>query len=400
MKIGILEYPFYAEPEKTLAGLLELLEKAPEADLVVAPELGISGYEKALEASFLKKAFPTIQKKLKSPLLIGGADISKAKSAAWLITPESITKVAEKINLFPGFDEKKGFKPGRLLPPFTLKGVPIGVFICYDLRFPEIAKKLVAEGAHVLFCLAAWPKARLPHFHTLLRTRAIENQVFCLGVNARGQVEGIELGGQSVAFDPWGKIISESFGGITLLELDFSALEKARQLFVTSRTVSPSLLSEKILPLEELCQRVRRRKALGQKLVFTNGCFDLLHAGHVSYLARAREAGDFLVIGLNSDASVKRIKGPERPINPQENRAKVLAALSVVDYVVFFDEDTPEKLIKTLRPDILVKGADWPEEKIVGASFVKSYGGKVLRIPFEHEISTTKIIEKIRKNEA
>ncbi|WP_041435053.1 D-glycero-beta-D-manno-heptose 1-phosphate adenylyltransferase [Thermodesulfatator indicus] len=155
-----------------------------------------------------------------------------------------------------------------------------------------------------------------------------------------------------------------------------------------------------MLPLEELCQRVRRRKALGQKLVFTNGCFDLLHAGHVSYLARAREAGDFLVIGLNSDASVKRIKGPERPINPQENRAKVLAALSVVDYVVFFDEDTPEKLIKTLRPDILVKGADWPEEKIVGASFVKSYGGKVLRIPFEHEISTTKIIEKIRKNEA
>ncbi|OAG27978.1 D-glycero-beta-D-manno-heptose 1-phosphate adenylyltransferase [Thermodesulfatator autotrophicus] len=155
-----------------------------------------------------------------------------------------------------------------------------------------------------------------------------------------------------------------------------------------------------MLPLEELCRRAGWRKALGQKMVFTNGCFDLLHAGHVSYLARAREAGDFLVVGLNSDTSIRRIKGPKRPVNPQEYRAQVLGALSVVDYVVLFDEDTPERLIKALRPDVLVKGADWPEEKIVGASFVKSYGGKVLRIPFEHEISTTKIIEKIRQNEA
>nr|WP_082863505.1 D-glycero-beta-D-manno-heptose 1-phosphate adenylyltransferase [Thermodesulfatator autotrophicus] len=400
MKVGILEYPFYPEPEKTFSALLKLLKEAPEADLLVAPELGISGYEKALDANFLKKAYVILSEQAKTPLLIGGANLKERKSAAWLITPKSITKVAEKINLFPGFDERKGFKPGRLLPPFEVNGIPLGVFICYDLRFPEIAKKLATEGAQVLFCLAAWPGERLSHFHSLLRTRAIENQVFCIGVNARGQVEGIELGGQSIGFHPWGEVLAESSGGITVFELDFSALEQARRLFVTSRQVSPSLLSEKILPLEELCRRAGWRKALGQKMVFTNGCFDLLHAGHVSYLARAREAGDFLVVGLNSDTSIRRIKGPKRPVNPQEYRAQVLGALSVVDYVVLFDEDTPERLIKALRPDVLVKGADWPEEKIVGASFVKSYGGKVLRIPFEHEISTTKIIEKIRQNEA
>ncbi|WP_028845726.1 D-glycero-beta-D-manno-heptose 1-phosphate adenylyltransferase [Thermodesulfatator atlanticus] len=151
-----------------------------------------------------------------------------------------------------------------------------------------------------------------------------------------------------------------------------------------------------MLPLDELLIRSKWQRQLGQKMVFTNGCFDILHAGHVNYLAKARAAGDFLVVGLNSDASVKRIKGPLRPVNPEKMRAQVLASLSFVDYVTIFEEDTPEKLIKALKPDVLVKGADWPEEKIVGASFVKSYGGRVLRIPFEHQISTSQIIAKIK----
>ena len=165
---------------------------------------------------------------------------------------------------------------------------------------------------------------------------------------------------------------------------------------MTSRLSPPPTPAAKILPLKELLPRLEAARALGQKIVFTNGCFDILHAGHVSYLFSARKEGDLLVVGLNSDASVRRLKGPGRPVNPEALRAKVLAGLSAVDYVVLFEEDTPEALIRAIRPDVLVKGADWPEDKIVGASFVKGYGGQVVRIPFEHEISTTRILARIK----
>ena len=135
--------------------------------------------------------------------------------------------------------------------------------------------------------------------------------------------------------------------------------------------------------------------------MFTNGCFDLLHAGHVSYLEQARRAGDCLVVGLNSDRSVRSLgKGPGRPINTQDDRARVLSALGCVDYVVVFDEATPLNLITALRPDVLVKWADWPEEQIVGAAEVKAAGGKVVRISFEHDRSTTGLVNKIRQESA
>ena len=127
-------------------------------------------------------------------------------------------------------------------------------------------------------------------------------------------------------------------------------------------------------------------------VVFTNGCFDVLHRGHVSYLAAARDLGDCLVVGLNSDASVKRLKGENRPINNENDRALVLAALSFIDYIILFEEDTPKNLIEQVRPDILVKGGDYKIEDIVGADFVQKNGGKVLTIPFVDGYSSTKII--------
>ena len=133
----------------------------------------------------------------------------------------------------------------------------------------------------------------------------------------------------------------------------------------------------------------------GRKIVFTNGCFDILHVGHVRYLAAARFEGDLLVLGLNSDVSVRSIKGAKRPIVTQDQRAEVLASLEFVDYVVFFDEPEPLLLIEMLKPDVLVKGEDWTEENIVGGDFVKSKGGKVVRIKFVDETSTSGIIEKI-----
>jgi len=145
---------------------------------------------------------------------------------------------------------------------------------------------------------------------------------------------------------------------------------------------------------KECCQRWQQA---GETVVFTNGCFDILHAGHVTYLEQARSLGNRLVIGLNTDASVRRLKGARRPIVPQAARARLLAALQAVDMVVCFDEDTPLALIQTLCPDILVKGGDYTEATIVGADFVKGKGGRVEVIPFLNGFSTSNIIEKIVK---
>lgn len=145
----------------------------------------------------------------------------------------------------------------------------------------------------------------------------------------------------------------------------------------------------------ERCARLRRA---GLVVVFTNGCFDIIHAGHVTYLSKARALGDCLVVGLNSDVSVKKLdKGPDRPVNNERARATVLSALACVDHVMLFDEDTPINLIRRIRPDVLVKGGDWALDAIVGADVVTSSGGKVLTIPFEEGFSTTSIIERIRQ---
>lgn len=137
-------------------------------------------------------------------------------------------------------------------------------------------------------------------------------------------------------------------------------------------------------------------RSLGKKIVFTNGCFDLLHVGHVRYLQEARNLGDILVVGVNSDASVKRLKGPTRPVQNENDRAEILAALGCVDFTVIFTEDTPESLIHQVHPDILVKGGDWKIEQIVGSTHVMSYGGQVMSLQFVDGKSTTKIIEKAK----
>ena len=135
----------------------------------------------------------------------------------------------------------------------------------------------------------------------------------------------------------------------------------------------------------------------GRRIVFTNGVFDILHPGHLRYLQRARSLGDVLIVGLNADASVRRNKGSERPINPQEERAEILEALACIDAVVLFEEDTPEQIIKAIQPDILVKGADWAENAIVGRDTVEARGGQVVRVPIEQGYSTTEIIRRIRE---
>lgn len=141
-----------------------------------------------------------------------------------------------------------------------------------------------------------------------------------------------------------------------------------------------------------------KARGRGLRVVFTNGVFDLLHPGHIRYLADARALGDTLIVGVNSDASVRRLaKGPERPINPEQERAEVLAALAAVDAVVVFDEDTPHEIVAAIQPDVLVKGADWAPGTIVGADIVEARGGRVARIPLAEGYSTTRLIEKARR---
>ncbi|MDD5108969.1 MAG: D-glycero-beta-D-manno-heptose 1-phosphate adenylyltransferase [Candidatus Omnitrophica bacterium] len=154
----------------------------------------------------------------------------------------------------------------------------------------------------------------------------------------------------------------------------------------------------KINSLSALKRKISGLKRKGKRIVFTNGCFDILHFGHIKYLQDAKNKGDYLVVAVNSDSSIKKIKAKNRPVIGQNDRLKTIAALASVDFVVLFNEDNPLKLIKALKPDILIKGADWDKSKIVGADFVDSYGGKVLTVNLVKGRSTSALIEKIVRN--
>lgn len=155
-------------------------------------------------------------------------------------------------------------------------------------------------------------------------------------------------------------------------------------------------IKNKILSHNQLIGKLEELRMKNKKIVFTNGCFDLLHQGHIDYLAKAKELGDILILGLNTDASIQRLKGLSRPIQDQISRATILASLVQVDFVVLFDEDTPYELIKFVQPDVLVKGADYKAENIVGYDIVKAKGGEVVTIEFLEGFSTSNIVNKIK----
>ena len=149
-----------------------------------------------------------------------------------------------------------------------------------------------------------------------------------------------------------------------------------------------------VLPLKKLLPILQRLRRQGKRIAFTNGCFDLLHIGHLTYLEQIKRRADILVVGGNSDASVRGLKGPGRPVVPGRERARLVAALKPVDFVMIFSEPTPLKVIRAIRPDLLAKGGDWKADRIVGAEFVKSYGGRVAVIPYVAGHSTTRLIER------
>jgi D-beta-D-heptose 7-phosphate kinase/D-beta-D-heptose 1-phosphate adenosyltransferase len=155
---------------------------------------------------------------------------------------------------------------------------------------------------------------------------------------------------------------------------------------------------EKLKSLDELAAIAAAARAKGQTVVFTNGCFDLLHRGHVHILRQAKAAGDLLIVGVNSDRSVKSIKAQQRPILPETDRVELIAAMEMVDYVILFDDPDPHKLIAAIKPQVLAKGGDWSSDKIIGADIVEAAGGRVVVIPYLKGFSTTEIIERIRNS--
>ena len=155
----------------------------------------------------------------------------------------------------------------------------------------------------------------------------------------------------------------------------------------------------RVIEIEELSRLMEENRTDGLKIVFTNGVFDILHAGHLDYLKRSKKLGDILIVGVNTDESAKAIKGPDRPFNGEEDRAALLAGLECVDYVTLFSEGTPINMISSVRPDLLVKGADYSADEVVGKAVVESYGGKVKLIPFKEGFSTSSLIEKIKSGD-
>ena len=187
--------------------------------------------------------------------------------------------------------------------------------------------------------------------------------------------------------------IANIAAGIVVSKVGTVPVQREELLSALAREAAPST-GEKVLPLDRLRSRVATWRSAGQRVVFTNGCFDILHIGHILLLEQARRAGDRLIVGLNSDNSIRRIKGPPRPIIGQDERAQILAALSAVDAVVLFDESTPLKLIEAIRPDVLVKGGDYTEDNIAGAREVRAWGGRVEIIPLVEGVSTTRLLAK------
>ena len=400
--------------ESNVIGLNEgLVQSAPRGPgLVVLPELWATGFAyEALPA--LAAETPRLLRELQGEarryhLHLAGSlpeavftEIGTTLyNTLYIVGPDGLCGQYRKQQLFAPMAEDAHFTPGDDPQPIATGLGLIGPLICFDLRFSELARHHAAQGAALLAVSAEWPLARLAHWRTLLQARAIENQLFVVAANTCGTVGGTEFAGHSMVIGPDGAILAEAGEGpeAALVELELGRIAEARQRFRTVG-VSPHRHhdADKVIELAPLAELVARYKAVGRTVVFTNGCFDILHQGHVTYLEAARKEGDLLIVGCNSDRSVRSLgKGDDRPVNHEESRARVLAALGCVDFVVIFDEETPQRLITTLMPDVLVKGGDWPVEKIVGAPEVLANGGRVLSIPLVENFSTTSLLGRIR----
>jgi D-glycero-beta-D-manno-heptose 1-phosphate adenylyltransferase len=413
--VGFLQFSVHhGEPEKNLAAVVEGLKRLNPGSpgLVVLPELWATGfaYEHLPQLARQSRTLLGELQKLaaRHRIHLAGSlpeeeEVTEAGTlfynTLFLTGPEGSLGRYRKQRLFAPMAEDRYFSAGDNPLPIDAPFGRIGALVCYDLRFPELARAQAAQGAEIFLISAQWPLLRLAHWRTLVQARAIENQAYIVACNRCGSTDNTEFGGHSLIVAPDGVILKEAGEGEEAagLMLDPERLTRVRSFFNTAApTPYPFADRRKVMAAEQMAAIRQHCRSLGQRMVFTNGCFDILHVGHVTYLEAARRQGDCLVVGLNSDASVKAIKGPSRPVNREEDRARLLAALGCVDYVVLFHEETPQRLIADLLPDVLVKGADWPLDRIVGAREVLAAGGRVVNIPLVADLSTSALIDRIK----
>ena len=391
-------------------GLRQLAPTSP--GIVALPELWASGfaYGKLPELAARTPELLTALTKLarQYDILLAGSLIETEEKESgpryhntlYITGPAGVVGSYRKQRLFAPMQEDLHFAPGDNPQPLATPLGNIAPLVCYDLRFPELAKAMAGQGAAILLISGQWPLARIENWRTLVQARAIENQMFAIACNRCGTTGDTDFGGHSLIVGPNGTILAEAGENRDAAEvkLDPTVVAETRKRFNTvGPRPYPPYDQNKTAPLAELEKIVRSHKAVGRKVVFTNGCFDILHPGHVTYLEAARSLGDCLIVGLNSDKSIKAIKGPERPINREEDRARLLAALGCVDHVVLFEEETPLQVITALLPDVLIKGGDWAIDQIVGGKEVTAAGGVVANIPLVADFSTTALIERIRR---
>ncbi len=322
--------------------------------------------------------------------------------------------------LHRGPDDAGLISTGDAIVTVQTSRVKLGVLIGADVEFPEQAIALALERARLLAVCAAWTVDEAQLARALLTARAIESQSFVVAASGATERPGATPRGGSVVIGPGGAVLAR--GGaddeVVLAKVDVDEVNEVRRSRPLARRRVPAAYAEaiaatplarspeeeaavpalgRILSREEMAKESVRLHAQGLSLVFTNGCFDILHLGHVRYLEDARRLGHALCVGLNTDASVRRLgKAPDRPIQSEGDRAAILAALRCVDYVVLFDEPTPLELIRAVQPDVLVKGGDWKPESVVGADIVTARGGRVVIADFVAGHSTTGVVEKIR----
>ena len=401
-------------PADNMAEVRALLEQSESAagSLAVLPELWATGFDYP-HCVELAQQTPALLRELQeiaavSGLVIAGSMLEvpegegkekKPWNTFFIVDASGVVGKYRKQHLFGFWNEDRFFAAGDRPEPITTAHGVVGPLVCYDLRFSTLAACHAFAGARILVVSAQWPKSRLDHWQILLQARAVENQAFVVGCNSCGQGGEIVFGGHSMVIGPDGRVLAEAGeqNEVVSCELPHGAAETLRSRFCSvAERPWPTHDRDKICSLDDLLITIQQIRNKGSRVAFTNGCFDLLHSGHVSYLEHARRTADLLIIGLNSDASVRRLKGESRPVNSEQDRARVLAALGCVDFVTIFNEDTPHDLITALLPDVLVKGADWAEDEIVGALEVKAAGGRVERVLFEYQCSTTGLIEKIQ----
>jgi rfaE bifunctional protein nucleotidyltransferase chain/domain len=408
--VGCLQIDVTPQPQDNFKQIREGLDclSPPPGALVVLPELWLHGFDYSTlseQADQTAHVLGQLRNLAAEYAIVVAGSLPEIEqdqifNTLFFIGEEGAVGRYRKQHLFALMQEDEHFSPADALEVMGGEYARYGGLICYDLRFPELARAQVQRGAQILVVCGQWPQARISHWRLLLQARAVENQVFVVACNRVGESGATRFGGHSMIIAPDGTILQEAGDECQIIgtELDASLPGKVRNRF---NTVGPRPWrladKNKLCDLLSLARKIAIYKESGQQVVFTNGCFDILHEGHVTYLEAARKQGDRLIVGLNSDASIQAIKGPRRPVNNESSRARILAALGCVDHIVIFSDDTPLELITTLLPDVLVKGSDWPIDQIVGAREVMAAGGEVKTIEFVGNFSTTGLIEKIRQ---